>query len=201
MCGPRNAKRRTAVLAWAKPERFATLTDAPDDWQSLRQKMRTLALNIRKQGYVCQWAWTVEVGSKTGMRHVHALQHGQFIPQRKLQDLWGHIVHIERITSPRGAALYSMKEARRVAGYATKNTRQHLLTHLDNNGGRVAHMSRGYLHGLRTREVEKLLWPNQHELTWVLELVPGAIGGPGCRQLAKLANLPLPHRVDGIAVV
>lgn len=156
------------MLAWAKPERFATFTNAPEDWQALRQKQRTLTLKLRREGYSWESAWTVERGSKTGMKHVHALQHGSFVPQKLLQEAWGAIVHIEAIRGARGVANYALKEASRVAGYAVKGTTAQLAEHLALNGGRGCHYSRGYLHGKRLREVEGWLWPGQPELTWIV---------------------------------
>lgn len=167
-CGPRNATKRAAVIAWAKPTRFATFTNAPTEWQPLRQKVRRLTMNVRRAGYRVEWAWTVERGDNTGMIHVHALQHGEFIPQAELQAMWGAIVDIRRVRGRVGAANYAMKEAAMVAGYAMKNGVAALDEHLDLNGGRGMHMSRGYLRGLRTREVEKLLWPTDPALDWIL---------------------------------
>lgn len=155
------------MLAWAKPQRFVTLTNAPDDWQALRLKVRRLAMNLRGDGYSCEWAWTVEQGSKTGMRHVHLLQHGAFVPQRELQERWGAIAHITAIRGAKRATNYAMKEAQRVAAYALKESRDAFDAHLDRNGGRPCHLSRGYLHGKRTREVEQLLSPGG-DLTWFL---------------------------------
>lgn len=148
------------------------MTQAPDDWQALRRKVRKLALRLREAGYRCEWAWTVEQGSKTGMRHIHALQHGDYIPQRELQDAWGRIVHIEAIRGAAGAATYAMKEASRVAGYGLKGTREHLAEHLSLNGGRAYHMSRRYLRGARTREVERIVDGVDQRLTWIV--VPAA---------------------------
>lgn len=159
---------RARVLSWAKPERFVTLTNAPDDWQRLRQKVRKLALNLRADGYSCEWAWTVEQGAKTGMRHVHLLQHGNFVPQATLQDRWGAITHITAIRGARRATGYAMKEATRVAAYALKESRADFLAHLDRNGGRPCHHSRGYLHGKRTRDVEAILRGANGDLHWFL---------------------------------
>lgn len=125
------------------------------------------------------------------MIHVHALQHGSFIPQAELQELWGRIVHIEAIKTPRGAAKYAMKEAARVVGYTMKETARHLATHLDRNGGRAVHMSRGFLHGKRVREVESILWAGQQELTWIVEARHDTILGPGCRSIRQLASPPI----------
>lgn len=156
------------MLAWAKPERFVTLTNAPESWQGLRQKVRKLALNLRGEGYRCEWAWTVERGSANGMKHVHLLQHGSYVPQKRLQDLWGAIVHIEAIRGATGASRYALKEARRVTAYALKESRASFEAHLELNGGRAYHLSRSYLRGKRTREVEKLLASSGADLHWFL---------------------------------
>lgn len=185
------------MLAWAKPTRFVTLTQAPDGWQALRMKVRRLAHELRHDGYRVQWAWTVEQGSKTGMRHVHLLQHGDFIPQGVLQEAWGHIVHIEAIKGGRGAAAYAMKEAARVSAYAMKESRADFLAHLDRNGGRACHLSRGYLRGLRTREVEALLWPPDPGLTWFL--VPASESEGNVRALAAAVAVVTGERPKGAA--
>jgi hypothetical protein len=185
-CGPALARRRTSVLAWAEPSRFVTLTQAPDEWQPLRQKVRKLSLRLREAGYRVEWAWTVERGSKTGMKHVHALQHGDFIPQRELQAMWGRRVDIRAIRGASGAALYSMKEARRVAGYAVKGAHADHLAHIALNGGRAYHMSRRYLRGKSTREVEAIVHPVDADLTWVV--VPATTGEQDARAIAQAAN-------------
>lgn len=151
-CGPIKARRKAAVISWAKPERFVTLTLAPDRWQSMRQKIRRLTMQIRRAGYQWEVAWTVEKGKKTGMIHVHQLQHGSYVPQQWLQEKWGAIVDIRAITYDKGAADYVLKEAERVTKYSLKGTAD-FAAHLDLNGGRAVHMSRRYLHGLRTADV------------------------------------------------
>lgn len=184
-CGPVLARRRAKVLAWANPTRFVTLTQAPTEWQACRQKVRRLALALREAGYRVEWAWTVEAGSKTGMRHVHALQHGDYLPQRDLQAAWGRIVHIEAIRGAAGAATYALKEAQRVAGYGLKGTRDHLAEHLSLNGGRAYHLSRRYLRGARTREVERLVDGVDIRLTWVV--VPATTGIAEAQAIAGAA--------------
>lgn len=166
-CGPQKARRKTEVVAWAEPTRFLTLTQAPDDWQRLRAKVRKLRLRLARDGYTAHWAWTVERGKQTGMVHVHALQHGDYIPQRYLQDRWGRRVDIRRVHDTAGAARYTTKHAAaRVVGYTMKGTAAHLQDHLDLNGGRGVHLSRGYLHGRRSDEVWSILHPPS-ELNWV----------------------------------
>lgn len=167
VCGRYKAKQKAAIMAWAKPERFVTLTQAPDDWQALRKKVRVLKATLCAAGYRTEWAWTVEKGKKTGMKHVHALQHGDYVPQRVLQKRWGAIAHISRVKETDNAVLYTLKEAQRVSGYVTKGAAENLGQHLELNGGRGCHLSRGYLHGLTSPQVWRLLHPELNHHEWV----------------------------------
>lgn len=101
------------------------------------------------------------------MVHLHALQHGSYIPQRYLQDRWGSIVHLRRISDTGAAVRYTVKHASaRVVSYTMKGVGQDLQDHLDMNGGRGIHLSRGFLHGKRSDEVWRLLHPPS-DLRWV----------------------------------
>ncbi len=104
------------------------------------------------------------------MRHVHALQHDNYVPQAKLQKRWGRIADIRAIRGVREATAYAMKEAVQVSGYAMKGAGD-LDAHLDLNGGRGCHVSRGYLRGETQASVLELLQRERSEgevLTWVL---------------------------------
>lgn len=182
-CGPQKGRRKAEIVAWAEPTRFLTLTQAPSSWQPLRARVRKLALRLRAEGYQVEWAWTVEAGSRTGMIHVHALQHGDYIPQRVLAGLWGRRVDIRRISDVAGAAKYTTKHAsRRVVGYTMKHTGDDLQRHLDLNGGRGVHLSRGYLRGLRSADVWALLHPPT-ALKWVQ--VPAHLDDTACAALVS----------------
>jgi hypothetical protein len=174
-CGSRKARQKAAILAWARPERFITLTQAPDDWSALRKKVRVLKHELLGAGLRFEVAWTVEEGKETGMRHVHLLQHGDYVPQAQLQDRWGRIADVRAIRGARKAVDYAMKEAVQVSGYAMKGAAD-LDAHLDRNGGRGCHLSRGYLRGETQASVLDLLQRERSEgeiLTWVL-IRPGA---------------------------
>lgn len=193
-CGPRKAREAVSVMAWGAAQtraRFVTLTLAPENWQQRRQKVRDLRRLLRRRGFRWEFAWSTELGSETGMVHVHGLQHGDYVPQAVLQDVWGAIVDIRAVRTPRGAAGYALKEAARVAGYAMKGSRvdvrsvestppadladsggkeDPLRAHLDLNGGRAAHWSRGYLHGQDKRGALAAVRSSGREgLTWRLE--------------------------------
>lgn len=178
VCGPRLSREVVAGISWAAARagraRLVTLTNAPADFDRLRGQLRDFARRLRKDGVAWHWAWSVEVGSETGMVHVHGVQHGpDYVPQAHLQDRWGgRIVDVRAIRS-RGGAAYAFKEAARVAGYTTKGSLSDLPTHLDRNGGRVAHWSRGFFHGLTKREaVQEAARQRENAregLTWHLE--------------------------------
>lgn len=170
-CGPRKARQKAAVMAWAKPERFVTLTNAPENWQQLRQKVRDLVRSLRADGYKFEMGWTVEAGSKSGMVHVHGLQHGSYVPQAHLQQRWGAIADIRAVRGRKGAARYAMKEALAVSGYTMKEAGGNFDEHLERNGGRGCHMTRGYLRGETADSVLEQLQRQRMDgelLTWAL---------------------------------
>jgi hypothetical protein len=170
VCGPRKSREKAAVMAWARPERFVTLTLAPGDWQACRLRVGHLLEDVRGDGFNWQMAWTVERGTvREDLHHIHGVQHGDYVPQRELQRRWGARVDIRAIKGARKAVGYAMKEALAVVGYSLKGGRD-LEQHLDLNGGRGVHMTRGYLHGRRTDEVlEELRWRvGGREYTWVV---------------------------------
>ena len=135
--------------------RFLTLTNAPEDWQQRRGQVRDLARRLRARGYETQWIWVTERGHKSGMVHVHAVQHGDYVPQAQLQDLWGDRRVDIRAAQPRHGE-YISKSAARVAGYIGKSGTEDLDAALDLNGGRLHHWSRGFF-GMPIREYRRSL--------------------------------------------
>jgi ferredoxin len=194
ICGPRKATTAAAVMTWAMRQadrsRLVTLTLAPEDWQTRRQKARDFARSLRKQGYAWEWAWTTEKNPRGTGLHVHGIQHGARVPQPVLQDTWGAIVDVRAVRSQlqdrTGAAVYTVKESLRVAGYTVKGaTGGGLAEHLDLNGGRAAHWSRGFLHGKTKREALTELrkdLADGESLTW--RLVPAWHVAPGAATAA-----------------
>lgn len=135
--------------------RFITLTEAPANWQQRRGQVRDLARRIREAGYANQWIWTTERGKNTGMIHVHAIQHGDYIPQAVLQSMWGDRIVDIRSAVP-GHGEYISKSAARVAGYIGKSGVADLDQALDLNGGRLHHWSRQFF-GMPIREYRRSL--------------------------------------------
>lgn len=159
VCGPREAWKKSLIIshggATGSPARYAVLSQFPQDWQKGRQKMRNLRRLIMRRGYEWDHAWTVEVNPRGTGLHVNVLQKGSYVPQAELQDVWGHIVHVQAVKGHTGAQKvggYSLKEAQKVAGYSVKDAAQHTAQHLDANGGRLVHVSRGFLGGMTQAE-------------------------------------------------
>lgn len=179
VCGPRKAMTSAALAAWsirhADRARFVTLTLAPEDWQQRRQKMRDLRRLLQRRGYEWECAWSTEKGSRTGMVHVHGLQHGSYVPGAVLNQVWGARTNIKAVETG-GVARYVTKDALRVAGYTVKGSTaeagEGYQDYLDFNGGRPMHWSRGFLHGLDKRAAlgEMKAELSQGEVrTWHLE--------------------------------
>lgn len=193
VCGPRKATQAAAVMTWALRNvpaghraRFFTLTLAPADWSTLRQKVRDARRLLVAEGYDWECSWAREAGKRTGMLHLHGVQHGRHkVPQARLQDLWGARVDIREVKGLRdrtGAATYTVKESLRVAGYTVKGataSTSGLRDHLALNGGRAVHYSRGFLHGKTKREALQALRDELNggvPLTWVT--VPAGAPAP-----------------------
>lgn len=149
VCGPIKVKQFAWGAAWAldqqKHRRHITLTQAPEDWQACRQKVKDLAWELRKRGKQVQWSWTVEENPQGTGLHIHAVQHGSFVQQATLQDLWGHIAYVQYIKgTARGVAAYGAKGALSTALYGAKGVGEDYLGGLERNGGRWFHTSRGF---------------------------------------------------------
>lgn len=146
VCGGREIRKRARRAALARPERFVTLTALPAKYQDARRAEQRLLKALRRRGFKVEWLMAHEL-TKSGLRHGHALQKGDPIPQRLLSTLaeqsgMGRVVWIERVRDD-GAVMYGLKEALRVVDYATKGTAE-LEEHLDLNGGRLYRATRGY---------------------------------------------------------
>jgi hypothetical protein len=162
-CGPGRVREWVRVLAWAVPQRFVTLTGLSAD--RFRGELREFVYRVRKEGFVWEWAWSVEANPRGTGFHVHAVQWGDYVPVRAVSRTWGgRIVDMRAIKTPkggeRGSAAYALKEGLRVAGYSVKagvGDLESYYGHLARNGGRPVHLSRGYLRGQKVDEVRREL--------------------------------------------
>ena len=172
VCGVRRARARAAAITWCQRQqsrsRLITLTNCPDDWQTLRGQVRDMRRRIISETGKCEWIWTVERGSKTGMKHAHAIQHGSYLPQKTLQSLWGgRIVDVRAVHD---AGQYISKSAALCAGYIGKSAGladNGLGKHLGLNGGRLHHWSRQFWSGLSVREAVAQARGSESREEWI----------------------------------
>lgn len=137
--------RRAVEEMSPKHVRFITLTLAPEEWQDVRRRMQMLVEHLRRRGIRVKWLWVVEEGSQTGMKHIHAVQWGDFIPWQDLLTWWGARVQIE---ASKAAVGYLGKNVIRYLGKGLDGDRQAIEGHMNLNGGRAAHWSRGFFAGM-----------------------------------------------------
>lgn len=125
--------------------RFITLTQAPEGWEPTRQAVRTWHQNLRRNGYEMNTLSVVERG-EGGMKHVHAVQWGDFIPKSVLDESWPY--GFNEIEAARAATDYLAKGVIRYVAKELDGDGDSIESHMNLNGGRAAHWSRGFFGGL-----------------------------------------------------
>ncbi len=167
------------LVAEAEPRRFVLFTLVGNDWQTIRARMGRVFYDLRAEGLRSEWAWFVHENPKGTGHHVHALQHGDYLPLKTLRRVadrrgMGRRVVPEEIRGAQDAAGYA---ARSAAGYSARES----AAALPLNGNRVGHWSRGYWRapgGKRAAERRMLAkWREREEeagRTWRLEAEPSA---------------------------
>jgi hypothetical protein len=126
--------------------RFITLTRAPEGWEQTRQAVRTWLQHLRREGYAMHVLWVVEKGSETGMKHVHAVQWGDYVPKDVLSASWPH--GSTQIQGARAATDYLAKGVVRYVAKGLDEGEETLVEHMNLNGGRAAHWSREFFAGM-----------------------------------------------------
>jgi hypothetical protein len=125
--------------------RFITLTQAPEGWDATRQAMWTWLQHLRRLGYAMRVLWVVEEGSENGMRHVHVIQWGSFIPKHVLDASWPY--GFNEIEGARAATNYLAKGVVRYVAKGIDGDGESIEEHMNLNGGRPAHWSRDFFAG------------------------------------------------------
>lgn len=125
--------------------RFITLTQAPEGWEPTRQAVRTWLQHLRRDGYDMHVLWVVEKGEQSGMKHVHAVQWGDFVPKAVLDESWPH--GFNEIEGARAATDYLAKGVLRYVAKGLDGDGESIEAHMNLNGGRAAHWSRQFFAG------------------------------------------------------
>lgn len=149
VCRPVKIRERIKLAAWGASRahvlRMVTLTQIPEPWQLARQQVRDFLRRLRRSGTV-EWAWTIERNPRGTGYHAHALSHGDYMRKELMRERWGgRFVDVRRVAA---TATGYLAKCQQLAGYQQKDADKHL----EINGGRAIHMTRGYLHGRTARE-------------------------------------------------
>lgn len=139
------ALARRALETGEERVRFITLTRAPEGWEATRQAVRTWLQHLRRQGYSMHVLWVVEKGSETGMKHIHAVQWGDFIPKAELSSSWPY--GMTQIEGSRAATNYLAKGVVRYVAKGIDGDAKSIEEHMNLNGGRAAHWSNAFFAG------------------------------------------------------
>lgn len=142
-CRPKLRRKLRAIAFAGAPTTFITLTSNPKYGRSpahrawmLVRALRTLKRMLHRFEGVQRFEYFAVIeATKRGEPHLHVLARCPYIPQKVLSYYWGlltgaTVVHIERVTSARGASAY-------VAKYTSKDP-------ADFRGRRRYNRSRGY---------------------------------------------------------
>jgi len=133
------------ALEPVKHVRFITLTLAPEGWQNTRQAVWTWLQRLRRAGYTMQVLWVVEEGAENGMRHIHFVQWGDYVPKEVLSASWPH--GWTQIEGARAATNYLAKGVVRYVAKGLDGGAESIEDHMNLNGGRAAHWSRDFFAG------------------------------------------------------
>lgn len=133
------------ALAPIKRTRFITLTLCPDDYQERREAVKVWHRRLRREGYAMETLHVYEEGKQTGMLHAHVVQHGDFIPKDVLTASWPYGSTF--IAGAREATDYLAKGVLRYVAKGLDGDGEAIEAHMNLNGGRAAHWSRGFFAG------------------------------------------------------
>jgi hypothetical protein len=139
------ALARRALETGEERVRFITLTRAPEGWEATREAVKVWLRHLRRQGYSMHVLWVVEKGSETGMKHIHAVQWGDFIPKEELSSSWPY--GMTQIEGARAATNYLSKGVIRYVAKGIDGDSESIEDHMNLNGGRAAHWSTQFFAG------------------------------------------------------
>lgn len=149
-CGPVNARMVAGAIGLARPERFGTLTQVGDDWQTIRRRMKDLRYDLAATTSTWSWCWHVEPNPAGTGHHVHFWQRGSYIAQKRLARLadgagLGRVADVRKWRAdPRAAVTYGVKLAGVSYGLKSIDAEAGMDDYLTANGKRLVHASRGW---------------------------------------------------------
>lgn len=191
-CAQRNAWRRAAAIAHARPARAIRISLVADEgdsdpWPTARYRINKVREYLKRWGLdPGEWVSHVELNPALTGYHAHVWQHG---PRKLDKDALDQAAmragagwcKVERVRSVVGAAEYGLKGIGGM-GYGLKGAETDAAEYLRLNGGRLTHQSRGFFRsktgttlGVRAAEADALrALYGQGEGRWTLATEQGA---------------------------
>lgn len=173
-CASYLAWRRSLAMAWARPQRRFELTQVGDDWGTVRARVKRFRHSMEKRGYPWEHSWMVEPNPAGTGHHVHGYQKGNYVPQAVISEVaaregMGRVTYVKAMAGSRAtgyglkALTYGLKGASREESHGL---------HLEVNGGRLSHHSRGF-YGAPVREAEARAVEERRggDTSWVIATV------------------------------
>jgi hypothetical protein len=175
VCAGYLAWKRSLAMAWARPQRRFELTLVGDDFQTARARVKRFRHAVVSNGYAWEHSWMIEPNPAGTGHHLHGYQHGDFVPQATLSDIadgegMGMRVYIKALAGSKATG-YGLKALTYGLKGITRGESHRL--HLDANGDRLSHHSRGF-YGVPVREAERLALAEHREggaSSWVIATV------------------------------
>lgn len=153
----RQGKECSTCSYWVpKRARFITLTTSEPlgDWRDWRFALQNFRRNLDRHGVAGEMLYVRENGSQTGMEHVHIVQTGpRKIPMNVLDSAWPY--GSTNIQAAREATDYLGKQVLRYVGKGA-DARETIEEHMNLNGGRAAHWTRGFFWGIGRDDFAKV---------------------------------------------
>lgn len=175
VCGPRKARRYAEAIAAAHPTTFGRLSLMPESWEETRSQVRDLRRRLSNRYGSVEWAWVRHRNPQLTGYHVHFVGRLPWIPQRELQGMTGgRIPWIQKAKQELGSADYllGVRERHGASGYLLKRAArpEFWLDHLELNGGRGVHWSRGFFGEDKVEDVLHAVRASHRSGNWY---VPG----------------------------
>ncbi len=147
-CGPRLAFGSAEALVVSRPERFLLFTLAGEDFPDVSGRMKAITKALRSNGRTWEQAAVIHENPRRTGHHVHAVQHGSFVPLGELIEVASALgmgrVTIRRIRMLRKVCFYMLRPPIEAAALQPEEATSVLRHHLFANGGRLLRSTRSF---------------------------------------------------------
>jgi hypothetical protein len=148
------APKVSMAIAATRPEAMLTITALPDGFGAVQKAMNRTVEILRDMGELVDWFWVIEANPRGTGTHAHAFAHRVPDPERlqaaATRARLGH-VHVSRTEKHTRTRQYLFTEVLRHP-IGSPASQAAYRRHLDLNGGRAFHATRGFWFDASTGE-------------------------------------------------